>query len=385
MARPYTMSKKIKHLGMRVLMNAMRLFPVDRNKVVICNYFGKGYGDNGKAIAESLHAMNPKLDIVWAVRPEFADTLPAYIRGVDYAGLAFLWEMATAGAWVDNCRKNPGFVKRKGQFYVQTWHGTTALKRIEGDVAEHLDEFYVAGSKHDSQMADVILSGCRFFTELCRRAFWYDGEILECGSPRSDALFHSDEVTRKKVRDALGIPADKKIVLYAPTFRGGENMDCYRMDFDGVLKTLEEKTGDQWVFAVRLHPNVSDKAGFIQYSDRIVNGTNYPDLYEMLPVCDFVISDYSSVMFDGGLIGKPVMLFATDVQEYTADRNFYFDITNMPFALAQSNAELLSNIAAFDADLYQQNLRRFHDEIGYCENGTASDTVAKRILEELHG
>lgn len=385
MARPYTLSKKIKHLGMRVLMNGMRVFPVNRKKIVISNYFGKGYGDNGKAIAESLHAMDPELDIVWAVKPEFATTLPAYIRGVSYGSLAFLREMATAGAWVDNCRKNPGFVKRKGQFYVQTWHGTTALKRIEGDAAEHLDEFYVAGCKHDSQMADVILSGCKFFTELCRRAFWFDGEILECGSPRSDVLFRSDESTRQKVRDALGISADKKIVLYAPTFRQNENLDCYRMDFEGVLKTLEEKTGDQWVFAIRLHPNVSDKAGFIQYSERIVNATNYPDLYEMLPVCDFVISDYSSVMFDGGLIGKPVMLFATDVQDYAADRNFYFDITNLPFTLAQNNPQLLSNIAAFDAELYQKELRRFNDMICYYENGTASNTIAGRILEELHG
>ena len=105
----------------------------------------------------------------------------------------------------------------------------------------------------------------------------------------------------------------------------------------------------------------------------------------MLPVCDFVISDYSSVMFDGGLIGKPVMLFATDVQDYAADRNFYFDITNLPFTLAQNNPQLLSNIAAFDAELYQKELRRFNDMICYYENGTASNTIAGRILEELHG
>jgi CDP-glycerol glycerophosphotransferase (TagB/SpsB family) len=200
---------------------------------------------------------------------------------------------------------------------------------------------------------------------------------LECGSPRSDALFHSDESTRQKVRDTLGIPADKKIVIYAPTFRGDENMGCYRMDFEGVLKALEEKTGDQWVFAVRLHPNVSDKADFIQYSDRIFNATNYPDLYELLPVCDFVISDYSSVMFDGGLIGKPVMLFATDVQEYTADRNFYFDITDMPFALAQ---KLGVEDVYYCAYSLQDPSQRFAiaDEI----NEKFSDIVAASATEE---
>ena len=385
MAKPYTLKMKVKHLVIKLMMTAFRVCPINRKKIVICSYFGKGYGDNGKALAEALLSLDPELDVVWGVKSQFADTLPENIRAVDYNSIKYLWELATAGAWIDNSRKNAGITKRKKQFYVQTWHGTVALKRIEQDVQENLDDFYVAGAKNDSKMANVILSGCRFFTELCKKAFWFDGEILECGSPRSDALFNTDSEKQLKVKASLGIPADKKVVLYAPTFRADGNLDCYNMDFEAVLDALEKKTGDSWVFCMRLHPNVSDKADFIKYSDRIFSGTNYPDLYELIPACDMVISDYSSVMFDAGLINKPVMLFANDIQSYAADRNFYFDIRKLPFDLAENNEQLLGCIENFDSDGYLERLDAFNKQIGFCENGTASKSVAERILKEIDG
>ena len=385
MPKSYTLPMKLKHLALRSVMACMSLKAIDKHKVVMVNYRGKGYGDNGKAIAESLIKMDPSLDIVWAAEPKYFSTVPEGIRTVAYNSMSYLYELATAGAWVDNCRKNAGIRKRKGQFYVQTWHGTTAMKQIEQDVADHLDAFYVAGAKNDSRMADVILSGCAFFTKLVRRAFWYHGEVMESGSPRSDILMNADLEMCSRVRKKLGVRDDQKIILYAPTFRADERMDCYQMDFAGVLETLQKKTGQEWVFALRLHPNVADKADFITYSDRLINATGDVDLYELLPAVDFVISDYSSVMFDAGLIGKPVILFATDVEDYIADRSFYFDIFNMPFKLVQSNEELLCALENFEQTTYDQALMEFNQTVGYCERGTAADTVAARILEELNG
>ncbi len=385
MAKPYTFKMKIKHLAVKVIMMAFRVFPISKKKIVICNYFGKGYGDNGKAIAEALLEKDSTLDIVWGTKPGFEKTIPENIRSVPYNSLKYLYELSTAAAWIDNSRKNAGVAKRKKQFYVQTWHGTTALKQIEADVSDNLDEFYVAGAKNDSEMANVILSGCNFFTELCKRAFWFDGEILECGSPRSDALFKTDDARQKAVKASLGVSEDKKIALYAPTFRADEQLDCYNLDFESAIKALNEKTGDDWVFAVRLHPNVSEKADFIQYSEKIVNATTYPDLYELIPTSDLVISDYSSLSFDAGLINKPVLLFATDVEEYIKDRDFYFDIKSLPFKLAQNNAELMKCISCFDCEKYLEELNSFNETIGYFENGTASITVAERILKEING
>ena len=116
-AKPYTLIMKIKHVVIKVLMTAFRVCPINRRKIVVCSYFGKGFGDNGKAIAEALLKKEPKLDIVWGVKAEFKDTLPSNVRAVEYNSLKYLFELATAAAWIDNSRKNAGIIKRKKQFY----------------------------------------------------------------------------------------------------------------------------------------------------------------------------------------------------------------------------------------------------------------------------
>lgn len=372
-------------LGMiHLLMRVFRLFPIDRKKVVIMSYYGKGFSDNGKAIAMKLRELDQAIDIVWVGNSDVRKTLPDDIRFVEYCSLKYYWEMATAGVWIDNCRKGREIVKRKKQYYIQTWHGMVALKRIEKDVEEHLSKGYVKDAKHDSQMADVMLSGCGFFSELCRSAFWYDGEILECGSPRLDVLFNQTEQAKAEVRKQLGIAQGKKVILYAPTFRADGNTDCYIQDYEQILAALEEKTGDEWVFAIRLHPNIANKTDFITYSERLVNATAYPDLYDIIPIADIVISDYSSLMFDSGLINKPVFLYATDIAAYKADRGFYFELEELPFPLARDSAMLIRNMTEFDSVYYMNALKQFNAGIDYYENGTAAQTVANRIKEALN-
>ena len=374
---------QIKLQIIRLFMLACRVFPVNRNKVVIMSYYGKGFSDNGKAIALSLLKKKPTMDIVWAARVEEKGTIPTNIRFVEYCSLKYYWEMATAGVWIDNCRKGIEIIKRKNQYYIQTWHGMVALKRIEKDVQDQLAEKYVMDAKWDSRMADIILSGCGFFTKLCRRAFWYDGEILECGSPRLDVLFQQSKEKLRSVKAQLGIDEEKKVLLYAPTFRANGDTSCYIQNYEQILNVLKDKTGDDWVAAVRLHPNIANEAGFITYSDKVINATAYPDLYEIIPVADIVISDYSSLMFDAGLIDKTVLLYATDIEAYVADRNFYFDIEKLPFPLARSSQELLENMLNCNEKEYLAAVDNFNESLDYYENGTASETVANKIMEVL--
>lgn len=383
-------SEKIRYVLSRVrrvlchcLMYACRIVPIQKNKVVIINYYGKGFGDNGKAIAIMLHEQDPGLEIVWPTTENNGASLPDFCRNVKFRSIRYYYEMATAAVWIDNSRKGADIVKRKKQYYIQTWHGMVAMKQIEKDAQESLSIGYIDDAKNDSKMADVILSGCGFFTKLCRRAFWFDSEILECGSPRLDVLFEQSQERRNMVRRQLNISDGKKVLLYAPTFRANGNTDCYIQNFEQILDVLNEQTGEEWVAAVRLHPNVANKAGVVAYSDRVINTTVYPDLYELIPVADIVVSDYSSVMFDAGLINKKVLLYATDIEAYIADRNFYFNIENLPFPLAHNSRELIDKLVNFDQKTYQQKLDEFNGSLEYYENGTASKTVADRIMKVL--
>ncbi len=366
---------------MQFWMVLCRCANVRSNKVVFVNYYGAGFGDNGKYIAQELHKRNSALNIYWISNQESG--FPDYIHVISRHSLKSFYHLATAAVWIDNCRKAKCIIKRKKQYYMQTWHGSIALKRIEKDAEAHLEKKYVKSAIHDSRMADVMLSNSTFCTEMYRRAFWYDGEILECGSPRADILFHITDKQKLEIKENLGIIKSKRIILYAPTFRADGNMDCYSLDFQKILEILRQKTGEEWVFAIRLHPNIASKADLIQYTDNIVNATPYPDMYELLAATDILVTDYSSSMFEAGFVRKPVFLFATDIDSYVKDRNFYFDLTDLPYPLSKTNRELLHQLENFNKMEYEQNLAVFYDSLGLKENGNASALAAQKILEVI--
>ena len=351
------------------------LFPIKNDKIVFESYYGDYYNDNPKMISNKL--IGKGLDIVWVATRPFDTSDP--IRQVDPSTFRYIYDLATARVWVDNCRKSSWVRKRKGQYYIQTWHGNLGNKRTEGAALDKLPSGYVKRAEADAAMTDLMISGSTFFNELIRNYFWYNGEILECGTPRLDAFFLNDGRS-EAVKTRYGIPEDAGIVLYAPTYRENKSMDCYKLDFELLISTLERKTGTEWVVLVRLHPNVARKKDMIRYDSKIISITDYPDLYDIIPISDIVISDYSSLTFEAGLLDKPVFLFALDLDDYIQERGFYIDIRQQPYILTQSNSELMEAIADFDREDYLKKLEGFNASLGIKEDGGASQRVADRIM-----
>lgn len=351
--------------------------PIERDSAVIVSYYGGGFGDNGKAIALKLLEKRPDMKIYWAASKENMQSVPTPIIPVRFRSPEYYALMARAEIWIDNSRKSRDVLKRRGQFYMQTWHGGLGLKRAEKDAQESLAPNYIKEAQDDSRMADVVLSDSAFFTEFVRRAFWYDGEILKSGSPRMDTLFKITDAEKAAVKRRLGLKESARLALYAPTFRVDGGTECYRLDFAGVLRLL----GDDWAFAVRLHPNISDKSDFLEYSSRVVNATPFPDMYELLAAADILITDYSSCMFDAAAARKPVFLYASDVDEYMEDRALSFDIGRLPFPLAQTNEQLISEIRGFDREHYLEELDSFLKDNAVLADGCAADRAAEYILK----
>ena len=127
----YSIWRKAMHLLRKIMSILMLVFPVNRTKVVITSHYGKGYGDNAKYIVEELVRRHNKYDIVWLLNKELYGSVcfPDYIRTVKYGSLRALFELATAKIWIDNCRKEFYPIKRKSQFYIQTWHGAWASRK----------------------------------------------------------------------------------------------------------------------------------------------------------------------------------------------------------------------------------------------------------------
>ena len=142
-----------------------RLCPINKKKVVVSSYYGKGFGDNPRYIVEALKSKYPDIRIIWGVTDtKSREGFPEWVETCKYNGAKYVFHMATAKFWIDNCRKGFVMFKRREQIYIQTWHGF-ALKRIEKDAAESLNDGYVSYAIKDSKNIDYIISCSSFMTE----------------------------------------------------------------------------------------------------------------------------------------------------------------------------------------------------------------------------
>lgn len=369
--------------------------PVQGGKIVFENYRGKGFGCNPKYVAQELikRGDDEKYDLVWLVSRTDLDrgTLPPQIRAVGYGSLKSFFELATAKVWVSNYHKiyfaQCGLHKRKDQFFIQMWHGSLGIKKIDGDVAALTqDKRWLRAAVASSEMTDFWISHSDFETNVYKGAFWgvTDEKVLLYGHPRNDLFFDDRLVAlaRHKVDGAYGT-GGKKLLLYAPTFREDYRMDCYRLDYVGLVQHLKSRFGGEWAVLARLHPRVKDMANEILPSAAgIVDATQYADMQELLAASDCLITDYSSCAFDFMLTRRPVFLFATDVKEFDIERGFYYPLESTPFPLAQNNEELMKNIDAFDETAYLPKVEAFLAEKDCIEDGHASERVAD-LVERL--
>lgn len=380
--------QKSKNNIAKLLVNIFNIMPIKKNKIYIFSYYGNQYGCSPKYISEYLVNNYPekKFDIVWQFNDIKASRNIEGIRTVKTMSLKQLYEMCTSKVIITNYRTTELFKKRKDQYYIQTWHSSLRLKKIEKDAEESLPKNYLKMAKEDSTKCDLLLSGCKFSTEIFKRAFWYDGEIFESGTPRSDMLLKNNVEIQNKVKKSLGIDCNKKIILYAPTFRKGDSLDSYNVDYQRILKALKSKFGGDWVFLVRLHPHLVSRSKELVYGENVLDATSYDDIQELLSTSDVLISDYSSLMFDFALTERPCFLYVPDLEEYIKnDRALYFDIKKLPFLHTLDNDELEEGIEKYNKTYYKKRLKDFNKEIGSFEDGKACENLAKRIEKVCFG
>ena len=375
---------KIRRVFLKLLIKIFSVFPIDKHKILVVSYWGKGFGDNGKPIIMSLHEKGKNYKYYWAIKKNEKGNFPNYVIPVPYLSLQYFYHLATAKVWIDNSRKSVYVTKRKGQYYIQTWHADPMLKRVEKDAEKALESDYVRWAKHDSQIADLVIANSDFGVDFFRRGFWYEGEIYKAGAPRLDILKNKEPEIKRQILNKLTLPEEKKILLYAPTFRVDHDLSCYFMNYEELKKILEQTFGGNWSILVRLHPNMSHdevEALNIKYSDWLINASYFEDMYELIHISDVLVTDYSSTMFEAASAKEPVFLYASDYEAYLQDRGFYFEYEKLPFPNARSFIELLNKIMEFNYETYEKNVNEFLEEVGMLEPGGAASNVADRIIE----
>ena len=372
----------------RIALRPVCLLPVRKNRVLFVSYRGKQYSCNPRAISEALERLSDgRVEIGWAFHdPEKFSFLRE--RGVTVLGdrtWAFLKYALTARVVCTNTYYKPFLPRRHGQFYLRTWHGGGAYKRVgRFEKLPPLRRLYVSMQQ---QGASLYLSSSRAFTRLTLRdAFGYRGEVMEKGMPRNDCLLMSDAAsdqraqTAERVRAAYGIAPETRVALYAPTYREDARARDFALNTKSLRAALEARFGGRWIVAFRGHHVVAEDRSERQFGD--ADFSDYPDMQDILLAADALITDYSSSIWDMSFTGKPVFLYCPDLRAYQTERDFFTDIRSWPFPLAESNEALCENVRAFDADAYRKAVNAHHAALGSCETGRASEFAALRILAE---
>ncbi|MFL2112494.1 CDP-glycerol glycerophosphotransferase family protein [Latilactobacillus curvatus] len=355
------------------------LFPIKKNKIIFDSFRGKGFSGNGKYVTFELLKKNENLDIVW-LDNQSQDKYPDGIRVVKYNSIKSLFELATAKIWVDDFRMKYAPLKKKKQKYFQLWHGTVALKKVEKDVEDKLTKEYVDSAKLDGKRSDYMVSGSKFMTNLYKESFWFNGQVLELGTPNVDLFFEDEHKAISYINELYGLK-NEKIILYAPTFRDSNDKSIYNLPFKKILEHLNEEYKGKWKFVIKLHPNdVEYESGLVD-NELLLPGAICSDIQQLILRSDLIITDYSSLMFDAILKNKKVLLYTPDFENYlNKERGFYWDFSSLPFPKADTIDELYTNIDEFNENQYLNKVDKFNDKIGRFEKGTASKAIADYIV-----
>jgi len=353
------------------------------NKVVFCNHFGKGFGDDPKYIALALLRQKTKAKLYW-MTTDLSIDLPEGIIPILYGSSLAKYHLHTAKVWVFNFKNSFKVQKREGQFYVQTWHGSFANKKVEKDTVDTLSFDYLRETQWDSSMIDLMYSNNDFKINLFKSSFFYSGSVIKSDSPQLSILFHTPEDLKNKICCIFNVNPLTKIAIYAPTFRNNTNMDFLKFDYEKVIDALECRFGGEFVLFLRLHPNYSSHNIEISHSKKVVFATDYPDMDELIAVSDVMISDYSGVMYDMAIKCSPVFMIAKDYDLYLSkERECYFPYECLPFKIARDEDQLVANILCFNMDEYLNNVEAFFEKIGLEEHGNGANNIANVIVEKI--
>ncbi|MBU5276772.1 CDP-glycerol glycerophosphotransferase family protein [Lactiplantibacillus argentoratensis] len=323
---------------------------VKKNRIMFESSVGKRYEDSPRVIYEEMVKAHPEFEYIWVSRnnqPLQANPRTKIVRRLSFDYYRYL---ATSRYWINNQNFPTYLTKRKGTAYLQTWHGTP-LKKMQHDlqVIEGRKPGYLKRVTHAKNQWSALVSPSPYATRAFRSAFHYDGPVIEKGYPRNDLFYSNDaEQVRQRVRKRLQINPNKKVILYAPTFRDYEKSHGRfvldnQLDFD----EFERQLGNDYVLLIREHVVVASKLKIPQtMRHNIINVSNYPSVQELMVASDALITDYSSIMFDYLNTNKPIYFFCYDLEKYLELRGVYFDFTKeIPGPIVKDATTLFNEIS----------------------------------------
>ncbi|MBN8193797.1 CDP-glycerol glycerophosphotransferase family protein [Bacillus sp. NTK074B] len=352
------------------------------NLILFISFGGKKFDDSPRVIYEAMirDERFSDYELVWAFHNPNDFIIPRG-RVIKTDSFKYYITALKARCWITNSRVERGLnFKGKNTLYFNTWHGTP-IKKMGNDISNGNKSF----SSKDKWNVDIMTSQSKYEADIFSRVFNIERDrFLLCGLPRNDSLADSTEAMKNKMKKKIGLPLDKKVILYAPTFREYERDDKFNcvlvppIDFDKWKK----KIGDDYVVLLRAHYEVAKVLNVEFDSGFIFNVSEYPVLNDLMTASDMLISDYSSIYFDYSILDRPMICYAYDYEKYVDKRGLYFDIREELLGGAITEDELLDLIRKLPYEKAMNLVRSFRST--YVQSygnatGASLDIIFKNI------
>lgn len=394
-------AKKNKYIRrmMRAVLNTYRIIRYRihthgirvNNRTIIFNTFnGRSYSDTPRAIYEYMLSQeqfkNYRFIWVFCDVEEYAwlkknpNTYLVKDRSKRYERA-----LATAKYWICNYRMYDYIYPKKDQQYIQCWHGTP-LKRLGYDI-EHSNNAMNSSAeikykyRTDAEKFKYILSPSSFASDKFASAWNLNKtgqreKIIELGYPRDDFLKHYTKEDVLQIKKELGVSEDKKVLLYAPTWRDNQHTSgvgyVYSTEVD--FSKLQQHLGDEWIILFRAHYLVANSFDFDKYAGFVYDVSSYDEINRLYVISDLLITDYSSVFFDYANLCRPMIFYMYDLKFYGDDlRGFYLDLEELPGPIVQEEDKLIDTIKKLDSWFsYNEKYQKFNDKYNLLNDGDAS-------------
>lgn len=365
-----------KNLMTKLGYNIFKFSRVKKNRVALISNRRDKISGNYESIHKEL-IKNNSLDIKTVL-----DTKESFVSCFKYG-----YYLATSKVILidDYIRSVYEIKKRKDNYLIQVWHACGAFKTF--GFSRLSKEGCWPQSSRSHRTYDYCLVSSKNVAKYYAEAFGMNiTKVVATGVPRTDVFFdeiHKNEV-RKKIYSEYPILKDKKVILFAPTFRGSSkkegNYPHEKFDYERILK----KFGDEYVIIIKHHPHVNNKLSISEkYSDKIVDLSANEELNDLLFVTDLLITDYSSVVFEAALLDIPMLFYAFDLQEYIASRGFYYEyLSFVPGKVVYNMEEILEAIKRNDFE--KAKIEAFKEEFFDELDGKSGKRVCKFIENLLN-
>lgn len=363
-------------------------------------YGGKSYACSPRAMYEyMLHSKKYKdYKFVWAFKPVDGHDIVENDRLtiVRSRSKEYYKYLAMSKYWIVNSVLPDFVTKKKDQVYVQCWHGTP-LKRLRCDIEVNgavMNTLSEIKKKNDidAKRFDYFLSPSKFASEKFISAFNLkklkkENIIVEKGYPRNEFLFKYTDKDVKRIKKEFGIPNNKKIIFYAPTFRDNQHSSgvgyTYNLNID--FDSLRDKFGKEYVILFRPHYYIANSFDFEKYEGFVYDASGYDDINGCYIISDILLTDYSSVFFDFANLKRPMLFYMYDLDEYKGKlRDFYLDLDELPGPIVEKQSDLekeISNISNYSKK-YKSKYDKFNKKYNYLDGVDCSKKVLEVIIDE---